>query len=731
MMGDGEAKAAKRPKRGKRVRTPIMLQMEAADCGATSLGIILGYYGRYVPLEELRGACGVSRDGSKASNIIKAAKGYGLTAKGFKYELEKLYAAPTPVIVFWNFNHFLVVEGFGKYWVYLNDPAAGRRRVSYEEFDKSYTGVTLTFSPGPEFQRIDTRRSLYATLAPRLRGSQLALIYVTLVGLALVAPGLLIPSFSRIFVDEILIGGARDWLPSLLLAMGLTALLRGGLVALRRRYLGRLETKLALAGASRFLWHLLRLPVSFFSVRQSGDLGQRVASNDELSRLLSGELAENAINALMVIFYAALIFSYDPVLCGIAVVTALLNVVALRWVGRYREEQSLRLQQDRGKLYGTGVAGIQIIESLKAGGLENDFFARMAGYQTKVTNAEQDVAVSDEALQALPQLLASLTFVAVMGIGGMRVMDGRLSMGELIAAQSLTASFLQPVGGLLGLASTIQQVRGALRRIEDVLSTALDPLAAAAPVAPALPSVRTRLTGAIELRQLTFGYSRLEPPLIEGLNLSVRPGGRIALVGGSGSGKSTVAKLATGLYQPWSGEILFDGVPMKDIPRPLLQSSLAMVDQDIFLFDGSVRDNITMWDATIPEHQLVSSAQDATIHDEISQRESGYDTRVEEGGKNWSGGQRQRLELARALAGNPSLVILDEGTSALDPLTEVQVDRNLRRRGCTCLIIAHRLSTIRDCDEILVLSRGKVVERGTHEELMQRNGHYAQLIQNA
>jgi len=720
-----------RPKRARRTRTPTLLQMEAADCGAAALGIILGHYGRYVNLDDLRHACGVSRDGSKAVNILKAARAYGLEAKGFKYELDELYREQPPFIVFWNFNHFLVVEGFGKHTVYLNDPDCGPRQVSYGEFDESYTGVTLVLKPGPSFSKTGRPPSMYSALWPRLRGSRQALVYVILVGLALVAPGLAVPSFGRIFIDDILIAGAQHWLGPLLLAMALTAILRTALSALMKHYLGRLETKLALAGASQFLWHLLRLPVAFFGLRQTGDISSRVNANDELARLLSGDLAENAINVLTIAFYASLMFSYDRLLCGIGMFIALLNFLALRWVGRHRVDQNMRLQQDQGKLFGTAVGGIQLIESLKASGLENDFFARWAGYQAKVTNAEQQLGVSTEVLHALPPFLSALNSAAILGIGALRVMDGRLSMGELIAFQSLMASFLAPVNGLVNLASTLQQVEGTLSRLDDVLRHQEDPIFSRKSAPKGLPEGTVRLNGYVELRNLTFGYSRLSPPLIEDFSLKLKTGSRVALVGGSGSGKSTVAKMVAGLFQPWSGEILFDGMSRNEIPRSVLNNSVAIVDQDIFLFEGTIRENLTMWDATIPEQQLVAAAKDAVIHEEISQRVGGYDGHVDEGGRNFSGGQRQRLELARALAVNPSILILDEGTSALDPVTELLVDRNLRQRSCTCIIIAHRLSTIRDCDEILVLEQGKVVERGTHEQMCRGNGPYAQLIRSA
>lgn len=719
----------------RRVKTPTMLQMEAADCGAASLGVILAHFGRYVSLATLREACGVSRDGSKASNLLKAARDQGLLAKGLKLDLEPLRQIKPPFIVFWNFNHFLVVEGFSRREVHLNDPARGRRKVTWDEFAAAYTGVTLTFEPGPQFQRADDRVSIYAALWPRLSGSRAALAYIILVGLLLVIPGLVIPGLSRIFLDEILIGGARDWLFPLLLAMGLSLLLRGALTALYRQYLGRLEAKLALSVTSQFLWHMLRLPVSFYSVRNPGDLLDRMQANEELAVLLSGDIAEAAIQLIVIVFYAALLCAHDRALFGIALATALITVATLRLLGQARVEQSLRLQQDRGKLYGTSVQGIQQIESIKAGGAENDLFVRLAGYQTKVTNGEQELAASNALLAALLPLISTLSHASLLGVGALHLMEGRLSMGELVAVQSLMASFLAPLRQLAQLSSTVQLVQGTLRRLDDVLQHPQDPglptaERSSAELASPL-SGRTRLTGAIELRSIRFGYSRLAAPLIDDFSLTLRPGSRVALVGGSGSGKSTVAKLVAGLLQPWSGEIRFDGELRPDIPRALLRHSLAVVDQDIFLFEGSIRENITMWDASIPDPHVVVAAKDARIHEDISQRDRGYDSSVEEGGRNFSGGQRQRLEIARALVQNPSILILDEATSALDPLTEQQIDHSLRLRGCTCIIVAHRLSTIRDCEEILVLERGRIVERGTHDELLQRGGAYAQLIQSA
>ncbi|MDD3654040.1 MAG: NHLP family bacteriocin export ABC transporter peptidase/permease/ATPase subunit [Desulfotomaculaceae bacterium] len=712
-----------------RVKVPTVLQMEAVECGAASLAMILAYWGRYVALEELRIACGVSRDGSKASNVLKAARSYGLIAKGYRREPAALKEMKLPAVIHWNFNHFLVLEGFEQGKVYLNDPGSGPRVVTEDEFDQSFTGIVLTFEPGPDFVKSGAKPNILSALKKRLAGSHVALTFVILVGLLLVIPGLVIPVFSRIFVDDILLGGKENWLIPLLLGMGFTMLLRGILTWSQQYYLVRLETKIALHTTAQFYWHVLRLPVVFFTQRYAGDICSRMQSNDKVAQLLSGQLATNALNCVMVVFYFILMIWYNLWLALVGAAVAVINILYLRYVSRKRVDQNRKLLQDTGKLNGAAMSGLQLIETLKANGSESDFFAKWSGYQAKALNAEQEIGVSTQLLSAIPSFLTTLTNTVVLVAGGFLIFKGEMTIGMLVAFQSLMSSFLQPVTGLVSLGSQLQEMEGDMNRIDDVLKYPVDEQTEEEVRDAEGDQACEKLEGFVELKGLTFGYSPLEPPLIEDFDLKLTPGSRVALVGGSGSGKSTVAKLIAGIYKPWSGEILFDGKRRESIARAAINRSLAMVDQDIGLFQGSIRDNITLWDHTVSEFDLIRAAKDAFIHDDITSRPGGYDQTLDEGGSNFSGGQRQRLEIARALVGNPAILILDEATSALDPLTEKVIDERIRRRGCTCIIVAHRLSTIRDCDEIIVLERGKIVERGTHEELKALNRHYAKLIQ--
>ncbi|MFM7219903.1 MAG: NHLP family bacteriocin export ABC transporter peptidase/permease/ATPase subunit [Nodosilinea sp.] len=713
-------------------RTPTLLQMEAVECGAASLGMILGYHGRIVSLADLRQACGISRDGSKASNLLNAARIYHLQGKGLKVSLEAVQQLERPYIVFWNFNHFLVVEGFHRQKVYLNDPATGPRRVSLDEFSEGFTGVVLTFTPDTEFEPGGQPRNLVRSLRLRLQGSFRALAFCLLAGLLLVLTGLAMPAFSQVFVDQVLIQGRSSWLRPLLLGMLITATLTGLLTRLQLQILRRLRIKLAMGMSSGFLWHILRLPVGFYDQRFAGEISNRIKLNDRLAGLLSGDLATNTIACVMVVFYGLVMWQYDWVLTLIGLASVAINLTALRWVARQRSDTNTRLMQEQGKVSGVAIAGLQSIETLKASGLESDFFNRWAGFYAKSLNARQEMDRLNQRLGLLPAFLSSLSAMLLLTLGGFRVIDGALSIGMLVAFQSLIQQFMQPVNQLLKLAGDFQELGGTLDRLDDVLQNPVDPLLPTPDSSPSLPLhfPSPKLQGFLDLHQLTFGYNRTAPPLIDNLNLSLKPGQRVALVGGSGSGKSTVAKLVCGLYQPWSGDICFDGQPRHQIPRPMLTNSLAMVEQDILLFAGTVRDNLTLWDTTIPDGNLIQACRDAAIHDTILSMAGGYGAELLEGAANLSGGQRQRLEIARALVNNPAILVMDEATSALDTETERTIDYNLRLRGCTCLIVAHRLSTIRDCDEIIVMHYGKVVQRGSHDDLRQQAGPYLQLIRS-
>jgi ATP-binding cassette subfamily C protein len=698
--------------------------MEAVECGAAALAIVLGYHGRIVPLEELRVACGISRDGSKASNLVKAARQYGFDAKGFRYELNDVLAQVFPLIVFWNFNHFVVLEGVAGRKVYINDPADGPRVITLDEFDAGYTGVALMFTPHAGFQRGGRKPSLIPALLDRVRGSGLGVTFAALAGVALVLPGLVLPVFSQIFIDKVIVARLDRWFLPLLVAMTVTAAVRGALASLQHYYLLRLETKLAVGSSSRFLWHVLRLPIDFYHQRYSGEISGRVAMNDRVATFLAGRLAGTLIDALLIVFYGALMFAYDWRLTLIGMTSVAAMLIATVLVNRRRVDGNRRLLKEHGKATGTLMSGLANIETLKASGMESDLFAHWAGSQAKYINAHQQLTTITQIFLAAPTIVIAGTNVAVLSVGALHVMNGTLTMGMLVAFQSLMASFLAPVNSLVQLAGTLQEMEGMMNRLDDVARSPVDPQTADDAMDG---DAAAQLDGALELRRVSFGYSRLEAPLLADFSLALPPGGRVALVGASGSGKSTVARLVTGLYDAWDGEVRFDGRLRGEIPRRTLTNSVALVDQDISMFAGTVRDNITLWDSTIPESQLVQACKDACIHDEISARQGGYDSVVDEGGANFSGGQRQRLEIARALVGNPRVIVLDEATSALDAATEHVVDRNLRRRGCTCVIIAHRLSTVRDADEIIVLHQGAVVERGTHDQLVAADGAYARL----
>ncbi|MFC7914413.1 NHLP family bacteriocin export ABC transporter peptidase/permease/ATPase subunit [Streptomyces sp. NPDC057386] len=714
--------------RTRTVRTPTVLQMEAVECGAASLAMVLGHHGRHVPLEELRIACGVSRDGSRASNLLKAARSHGLTAKGMQMDLAALAELAAPAILFWEFNHYVVYDGmgrrFGRRGVFVNDPAKGRRFVPLEEFDGSFTGVVLVMEPGEGFTRGGRRPGVWGAMPARLRGTAGTLPAAVLASLLLVLVGAAVPALSRTYIDMFLIGGQTSLLGVLFAAMAVCVLLAAALTWLQQANLHHGRIVSSTLSSARFLRHLLRLPVTFFAQRSPADLVQRLQSNDQVAETLARDLAAAGVDAVVVVLYALLLYTYDPQLTFVGIGVALLNLVAMRVVVRLRATRTAKLRADSARLTDTAYTGLQLIETMKAAGGEDGHFRKWAGQHAVTLEEQQRLGVPSAWLSVVAPTLATLNSALILWIGGLRAIEGHISVGLLVAFQALVTRFTTPLTRLNGVAGRIQDFAADVARLKDVENFRADPVYERRGGAGAT----RRLSGHVELENVSFGYSPLDEPLLSGFDLSVGPGRQVALVGGSGSGKSTVSRLIAGLYTPWEGVIRIDGRRLEDIPRGALAASVSFVDQDVFLFEGTVRDNVALWDPSIPDEAVVEALRDAALYEVVMRRPGGIHSRVEQDGRNFSGGQRQRLEIARALVRRPSVLVLDEVTSALDAETELVVMDNLRRRGCACVVIAHRLSTVRDSDEIVVLRHGRIVERGRHEELVRRGGAYAALV---
>ena len=711
-----------------RVEVPTILQMEATECGAASLGMILAYYGRWLPLEVLRQECGVTRDGSNADNILKAARRQDCVAKAFAGRSSALRKKEFPLILFWEFNHFLVLEGFQGDTVYLNDPAMGRRTVAWDEFQESYTGVYMKITPGEEFKKEGERYSVVKAIAAKLMEDKWALAFLMILGACMVLPGLAVPVMGQIFIDDIFSLKHPDWIKKLLAAMFGAMVLLGIMTAMRAAVLTYWQKKLTLADSSGFFWHVLRLPVAFFQQRYAADIASRIQFNEMNAEVLSNQAATAVLDLLIALFYLVLLFQYSVPLTLVGISVSVVNIAVLLYMRRRQTDLTMRIQQDQAKAYGVLMSGIVMIENIKSTGSEGELFSKWSGYEAKAAVATQEMKMWAMKVKLLPLLLGGLNSALIMALGGFTIMEGLMTAGIYTAFNNLIAQFQEPVQKLLLLGDTLRTVEMQMQRLDDVKRYKIDSLNYP-DENQTVSFTGNRLSGEITIKDVSFGYSPLDPPLLEHFDLHLEPGRWAAVVGASGSGKSTLAKIVSGLYEEWSGDVLFDGVKRREIPRPVIVNSLATVDQDVFQITGTVRENITMFDKSIPPADVVQAAQDACIHDDILKLNGGYEAAVAEGGLNFSGGQRQRLEIARALAANPSILILDEATSAIDPVTEQKCLEKIRRRGCTCLIVAHRLSTIRDADEIIVLDRGKVAERGTHRELIQHDGPYRRLIE--
>ena len=707
-------------------KVPVIMQLEALECGAASLAMVMAYYGKWVPLEQVRLDCGVSRDGSKASNIYRAAVNYGFDVKAYNMTPEAVKEkASLPCIIHWNMNHFVVLDGFRGKNVYINDPARGEVKVSWEEFDRSFTGVTIIPVPSENFEPSGKRRSTINFARKRLTGAGAAVVFVMLTTAISYLFGIANSVTSRIFMDRLLTEVNREWLNPFIGVMMLLAVIQLVVAWAQTIYSLRINGKMSVVGNTSYMWKVLRMPMEFFSQRLAGDIQSRAEMNASIASTLVNTFSPLVLNTAMMIFYLVLMLRQSPILTLIGIVTLVLNIVMSRVISNRRINITRVQMRDSGKLESATVTGIDMIETIKASGAENGFFQKWAGYQASVNAQNVKASRENRFIGMIPAFFSALANYAVLVIGIYLTMKGKFSLGAVLMFQGFLSSFMSPAMTLVGAGQTIQEMRTQMERVEDVMEYPEDMNVSECRTETAELS---KLRGNVELKNITFGYSRLEKPLINNFSLTMKTGDRIALVGGSGCGKSTISKLVSGLYEPWSGEILFDGKPRSAYPREVMVGSLAVVDQDIIMFEDTIANNIKMWDNSIQDFEMILAARDAQIHDDITSLPGGYQHKLVSGGKNLSGGQRQRMEIARVLAQDPTIIILDEATSALDARTEYEVVNAIRDRGITCIVIAHRLSTVRDCDEIIVLDKGTVAERGTHDELMKLGGAYADLV---
>ena len=722
-------KAAKYPVTKGRVKVPVIMQLEVLECGAASLTMIMAYYGKWVPLEQVRADCGVSRDGSKAKNILKAARGYGFKAKGYRCEVSAIKNKVSyPCIIHWNFNHFVVLDGFKGDTAYINDPARGEVKVPMEEFDRSFTGICIQIEPGEDFVPSGKPKSTFEFARKRLIGAGTAVVFLLISTVIGYLFGIINPVFSRFFMDRLLTGENRELLMPFIGLMSLFALVQVIVAWVQAIYQMKINGKMALVGSSTYIWKILKMPVEFFSQRIAGDILQRETLNASIANTLVETFTPLLLNTVMMVFYLIVMLRYNVMLTIVGVITIIINLAVSRVISAKRVNITRVQTRDAGKLAASTVSGIQMVETIKSSGAENGYFQKWAGYQASVNSQNMKFTRMNQFLGMVPSLLSDIANSVVLVLGVWLVMRGEFTIGSIMTFQGFLGAFMSPAMTLISAGQTIQEMRTDMERVDDVMEYPEDVYFSDDPVVE--DKDYSKLGGRVELKDVSFGYSRLGEPLIEHFSMKLEPGSRVAFVGTSGCGKSTLSKLISGLYKPWSGEILFDGKPISEIDRTVFTSSVAVVDQDIILFEDTIDNNIRMWNSTLKDFEVILAAKDAQIYDDIMARDGGFHGLLAEGGKDLSGGQRQRLEIARVLAQDPSIIIMDEATSALDAKTEYEVVKAVKDRGITCIVIAHRLSTIRDCDEIIVMDKGHVLERGTHEELYAKGGVYTELIAN-
>lgn len=706
-------------------KVPVVMQLEAVECGAACLDMILAYYKKWVSLEQVREACGVSRDGSSADNVLKAARNYGFDADAYKAEpLELKENGSFPCIIHWNLDHFVVLRGFKGNKAYLNDPALGAYSVSMEEFDKSFTGIVMFVEPLKDFEPSGRQKSMLSFVKKRLKGNMKAMLFVAIITIILSLIGLITPAFSRVFMDYLLPGKDPTWFMPFVIGLAILCILEIVVSWIDAIYSLKLSGKIDAEGNTKYMWKVLHLPMNFFGQRMAGDIRVRQDASASIADTLIDTLAPLLINSVMLVFYLVVMIQNSWKLTIVGVASVLINVLISLILSKRRINFTRVQMRDEAKLSSTTTSGFELIETIKSNGAENAFFEKWSGYQASVYDQDYKYEKSNFVIELIPGFVATLTDIVVMVLGVYLIIQGQFTIGAVMAFQGFLAQFMGPAQSFIDSMQTIMEMRTDMERIDDVMDYPEDKVFSEEDK----DEDSQKLSGNIQIKNLTFGYSKLAEPLIKDFNMEVDPGMHIALVGASGCGKSTISKLISGLYKPWEGEILFDGKPLNQINKDVFNASLTVVDQDVVIFEDSVSENIKMWDGSIEDFEMILAARDAHIHDDIVQRPEGYYGKMSEGGANFSGGQCQRLEIARVLAQDPTIIIMDEATSALDAKTEFEVVKSIKERGITCIVIAHRLSTIRDCEKIIVLDKGQIVGVGTHDELVKSNEYYKRLV---
>ena len=708
-----------------RRRVPVLMQLGEVECGAACLAMVLSYYGRKTSVSEIRERCGVGRDGLSALSLVQAARSYGLRVRAISLQPTDFRFVSLPAIVHWEFNHFLVVERWSPRFVDVVDPASGRRRLSAEEFDTGFTGVVLMLEPGARFDRrtITSPLTLRAYLMNYLKRAPLMFAQIMVATLLLELLGLAVPVLTEVVVDQVLPFHMNTILP--FLAAGLLIFVLSQLVIMLLRALlliylqARLDTHVMLTSFE----HLLTLPLPFFLRHSSGDILSRLASNTVIFDLLSNQLLSTILDGSFVIVYLAILLSQSLAFGLLVAAIGLLQVVLLLGsTGPMRALASRELEA-QGKAQGYETEVLVGVETLKAAGAEQRVFQQWSNLFFNQLNSSLRRNYLSSVIQTLISTLSALSPLLLLWFGAIEVLNHTMSVGAMLALNALAAAFLAPLASLVSAGQELQLVRSHFERIADVLAAEPEQEVQRVQQPP-------RLTGRIELESISFQYDPDAPKVLRDITVQIEAGQKVAIVGRTGSGKSTLGKLLLGLLTPTGGEIFYDGLPLRSLNYQAVRAQFGVVMQEAAIFSGSIRQNIGFNDPNIGMEKIVKAAQAAALHEEIVQMPMGYETFVSEGGNVLSGGQRQRLALARALAHTPAILLLDEATSSLDMLTEQRVEHNLNALACTQIIIAHRLSTIRHADVILVLDEGTLVESGSHEELLARNGYYARLIRS-